>query len=242
MSILRRARRCDRALVVLLAALVVGACGSDEPATSVSTAPGGGYGEAASAQRAEERPVRIVVLGDSLAAGLALEEAQAFPALVERQLLERGYDVEVVNAGVSGDTSAGGLRRIDWVLRQEPDLVVVELGANDGLRGLPVAETESNLERIIERAQRSGARVLLAGMRIPSNYGPRYTAEFAAVYPRLAERTGAALIPFLLDGVALDPRLNLPDRIHPNPAGHRKIADTVLPYVEPLVREIDKAR
>lgn len=193
--------------------------------------------ESSAAADAEPAPVRVVVLGDSLAAGLSLEEGQAFPALVEAALVEQGLDVEVINAGVSGDTSAGGLRRLDWMLRQNPDIVVVELGGNDGLRGLPVAETEANLRGIIQRSQEAGARVLLTGMQIPSNYGPEYTEQFTAVYPRLSEELDVALMPFLLEGVALDPALNLPDRIHPNPAGHRVIAENLLPYMERLVRE-----
>ncbi|MDY7095330.1 MAG: GDSL-type esterase/lipase family protein [Acidobacteriota bacterium] len=206
------------------------------PSTASSETPSA-MADSSAAVDSEPAPVRIVVLGDSLAAGLSLEEEQAFPALVEEALVEQGLDVEVINAGVSGDTSAGGLRRLDWMLRQDPDIVVVELGGNDGLRGLPVEETESNLRGIIQRSQQAGARVLLTGMQIPSNYGPEYTEKFTAVYPRLAEELDVALMPFLLEGVALDPTLNLPDRIHPNPAGHRIIAENLLPYLEPLVRE-----
>lgn len=187
-------------------------------------------------------PVRVVFLGDSLAAGLSLGEEQAFPALVGKELEQRGLDVEVVNAGVSGDTSAGGLRRLDWLLRQKPDLMVVELGANDGLRGLPVEETEANLRAIVERARDAGSEILLLGMQIPSNYGPDYTQAFAAVFPRLARELGVELMPFVLDGVALDPELNLPDGIHPNAEGHRRIAASLLPYVEPMVRALAKGR
>ena len=182
--------------------------------------------------------MRVVFLGDSLTAGLSLEESQAFPALVGDALRRDGLDVEVVNAGVSGDTSAGGLRRLDWLLRQKPDLMVVELGANDGLRGLPVSETEANLRSILERIHAAGSEVLLLGMQIPSNYGPEYTERFAAVFPQLAKELHVELMPFLLDGVALDPDLNLSDGIHPNPAGHRKIADHLLPFVEPMVRSL----
>jgi acyl-CoA thioesterase-1 len=235
---------------ILAFALTTLGCGGEAPAPASSTsAPSSPEAantsttsspdiEGAAAEAPEGGPVRVVVLGDSLAAGLSLEEEQAFPALVETALVEQGLEVEVVNAGVSGDTSAGGLRRLDWMLRQNPDIVVVELGANDGLRGLPVEETESNLRGIIQRSQQAGARVLLTGMQIPSNYGPEYTEGFTAVYPRLAEELDVALMPFLLDGVALDPDLNLPDRIHPNPAGHRIIAQNLLPYLEPLVRDV----
>src|SRR6185436_81190 len=133
-------------------------------------------------------------------------------------------DYRVVNAGVSGDTSAGGLRRMDWVLRAHPAVVVVALGANDGLRGQSVAAMRENLEAIVRRAQAGGARVLLIGMRVPSNYGAAYTREFAAVYPDVAKRTGVPLLPFLLEGVAANPGLNQPDGIHPNAEGHRRIA------------------
>lgn len=181
---------------------------------------------------AEDPRPSVVFLGDSLTAGFGLGEAEAFPALVGEQLAGAGTPIQVVNAGVSGDTTAGGARRIDWVLRQEPDLVVVALGGNDGLRGLPVEESEKNLRTIVERAQAAGARVVLAGMLLPPSYGPEYTEAFAAIYPRIAQDLDVALIPFLLEGVAADPALNLPDGIHPNAEGQRRVAEVVLPYVE----------
>lgn len=181
----------------------------------------------------------LIFLGDSLTAGNKLPEEQAFPALIEADLRTAGRAVRVVNGGISGDTTAGGLARLDWLLRQQPDVLFVCLGANDGSRGTPLEATEANLRAIVERAQATGARVLLAGMLMPPNYGPDYTEGFAAIYPRLAEEFQVPLIPFLLEGVALKPELNLYDGVHPNPAGQRVIADTVLPYLEPLLDELE---
>lgn len=177
-------------------------------------------------------PYRVVYLGDSLAAGYGLPEEEAFPAVVEGLLRERGLEIETVNAGVSGDTTAGGRSRIDWLLRQRPDLVVVELGANDGLRGLSPEMTEENLEAIIEAALASGAGVLLTGMKVPPNYGGDYARRFEAVFTRLAETYPVEFLPFLLEGVAGRPALNLADGIHPNAEGHRRVAANLAPYVE----------
>jgi acyl-CoA thioesterase-1 len=178
----------------------------------------------------------IAVLGDSLTAGLGVAAEEAFPALLEARLRREGYDYRVVNAGVSGDTTAGGLRRVDWVLRAKPDVVVVALGANDGLRGQPPAAMRDNLAAIVARLRASGAQVLLAGMLMPPNYGGEYTREFAAVYPEVARRTRVPLMPFLLDGVAAEPRVLQPDGLHPNAAGHQIIAEKLWPYLRPLLR------
>jgi acyl-CoA thioesterase I len=177
----------------------------------------------------------IVALGDSLTAGLGVAADQAYPALLEQRLRREGFAYRVVNAGVSGDTSAGGLRRIDWALRLHPDVVIVALGANDGLRGQPPEALRDNLTRIIERAQAAGARVLLAGMRVPPNYGDAYGCAFAGVYPTVARATGIPLAPFLLDGVAGNPRLNQADGIHPTAEGQRRIAELLWPYLKPLL-------
>jgi acyl-CoA thioesterase-1 len=183
----------------------------------------------------------VVFLGDSLTAGFGLGEDQAFPALVGAELARRGTPVRVINGGISGDTTAGGLERLDWLLAQEPDVLMVELGANDGLRGQPLEAIEANLRAIVERAREAGAEVLLAGMKIPPNYGPEYAAGFEAIFPRLAREQDVALIPFLLDGVAARPELNLPDGIHPNLEGHaivaRAVADALAPLVDGLARE-----
>jgi acyl-CoA thioesterase-1 len=182
---------------------------------------------------------RIVVLGDSLTAGLGLPEDQAYPALLQARLDARDNGWQVVNAGVSGDTSAGGLRRLDWSLDGGAAIVVIALGGNDALRGLPAADLERNLDEAVQRAQSAGARVIVAGMEAPPNTGPDYTQAFRAVYPAVARRRGAALVPFLLDGVAGIETLNQADGIHPNQAGARLVADTVWRVLEPVVRDLE---
>ncbi len=183
-------------------------------------------------------PARLVAfLGDSLTAGHGLDADQAFPALLGARLEADGLAARIVNAGVSGDTTAGGLSRLGWLLDQKPDVLVVGLGANDGLRGLPLDETERNLRAIVERAKGAGAAVLLLGMRIPPSYGPDYTSGFADIYPRVARETGVPLVPFLLDGVGGHPELNLPDGIHPNAEGEKRVAGNVLPYLEKVLRD-----
>lgn len=176
----------------------------------------------------------IVALGDSLTAGWGVAPDEAYPALLEIRVRHEGFAYHVVNAGVSGDTTAGGRRRLDWVLRSRPEIVIVALGANDGLRGQPLAEMQGNLLAIIERLRSAGAKVLLAGMRLPPNYGA-YAREFAATFPVVGRRA-TAFAPFLLEGVAADPRLNQADGIHPNAAGHRVIAERLWPYLLPLMR------
>ena len=178
---------------------------------------------------------RIVMLGDSLTAGYGLDKAQSFPALLQQRLDGAGYRYEVVNAGVSGDTSAGGLRRLDWALDGNVRILVVELGANDGLRGLPVEEMRKNLGEIITRAKSRGISVILAGMEAPPNYGPAYTAAFRQVFRDLAAQHDVPLIPFLLDGVAGDRALNIADGIHPNPEGARILERNVWRTLEPVL-------
>jgi len=167
---------------------------------------------------------KVAFLGDSISAGLHLPGDQAFPAVVQRTLAARGRSFELLNAGLSGDTTAGGLRRVDWILKQQPALVVVELGANDGMRGQPVADIEQNLRAIVERIRARGAAVLLLGMRIPPSYGQSYVEAFDAIYPRIAKDLGIAFVPFFMEGVAADPKLNLPDGIHPTKEGHERLA------------------
>jgi acyl-CoA thioesterase-1 len=183
---------------------------------------------------AEERV--IVALGDSLTAGFGVALDEAWPALVEARLRRDGYAYRVVNAGVSGDTSAGALRRVPWVLRARPEVAIVALGANDGLRGQSAAALRANLTDIVTRLRAGGARVLLAGMRLPPNYGADFAREFAQAFVDVATRARVAFMPFLLDGVAADARLNLPDGIHPNPAGHRVVAERMWPFLRPLLR------
>lgn len=178
---------------------------------------------------------RIVVLGDSLTAGLGLDRDEAFPAVLARRLREAGYRCEVVNAGVSGDTSAGGVRRLEWALDGDVRVLVLALGANDGLRGLPVAEMKANLAAIIRRAKARGIAVLLAGMEAPPNLGPAYTAEFREAFRALAREEQVPLVRFLLEGVAGQAALNQPDGMHPNAEGARRIAEHLWPALEPLV-------
>ncbi len=177
----------------------------------------------------------IVALGDSLTAGWGVAADEAYPARLEMRLRREGYPYRVVNAGVSGDTTAGGLRRVDWVLRAGPEIVIVALGANDGLRGQSPQAMRANLAAIVARLQTAGSRILLAGMRMPPNYGAEFTTEFQAVFPAVARSAKVALMPFLLDGVAAEPRLNQPDGIHPTAAGHQVIADRLWPYLRPLL-------
>jgi acyl-CoA thioesterase I len=177
---------------------------------------------------------KIVILGDSLTAGLGLRVDQAYPTLLQRRLTDEGLNYEVVNAGVSGDTSAGGLSRLDWALQGNVRVLLVALGGNDGLRGLPVEQLRQNLASIIERAQARGIRVILAGMEAPRNYGDDYIDSFHEVYPALARKYNVALVPFLLQGVAGSEVLNQADGIHPTAAGARIVADNVWAVLEPL--------
>ncbi len=177
----------------------------------------------------------LVAFGDSLTAGFGVPVADAYPARLERRLREQGFAYRVLNAGVSGDTTAGGLRRVDVVLKARPRIVILELGANDGLRGLPPERTRDNLAQIIERLQAGGAIVVLAGMRVPPNYGDRYATAFAAIFPELARRYRLPLIPFFLDGVATEPALTQDDGIHPNGEGYRVIVDRIWPILHPVL-------
>ncbi|ROR35199.1 arylesterase [Inmirania thermothiophila] len=182
------------------------------------------------------RPV-LLVLGDSLSAGYGLAPGQGWVDLLGRRLAERGYPHRVVNASVSGETSGGGLERLPALLaRHRPAVVVVELGGNDGLRGLGLERTRANLAAVVRRARAAGARVLLVGMRLPPNYGPLYTRRFAALYREIARDEGVPLVPFLLEGVALAPGMMQADGIHPTAAAQPRLLDNVWPHLEPLLR------
>lgn len=182
-------------------------------------------------------PVRILALGDSLTAGYGLPPDAAFPAVLQRALAAEGLDAVVVNAGVSGDTSAGGRARLAWALGDGAHIAIVELGANDALRGLDPGAMEANLDVILSELRRRGVAVLLAGMKAPRNLDPAYVRQFDAVFPRLARRHGAAFYPFFLEGVAGVPQRTLPDGIHPNREGVEEIVRRILPLVRDLVRE-----
>jgi acyl-CoA thioesterase-1 len=180
---------------------------------------------------AQSAPVRIAVLGDSLAAGYGLEPEQAFPVRLEAALKAQGRTVTVLNQGVSGDTTAGGLDRLDWMLADKPDIVLVELGGNDALRGIDPATTEKNLAAIVEKLQAAHVTVWLAGMMAPRNLGSDYVKAFDGLYKRIADKYKVPLYSFILDGVAQDPALNQADGLHPNPKGAQIVADKLLPFV-----------
>lgn len=187
-------------------------------------------------------PLKVLCLGDSLTAGFGLTEEQAYPAILEKQLKNKGYEVKVQNAGVSGDTTAGGVRRVNWYLNSHVDVLVLALGANDGLRGLPVKNTEQNLQQIIDFVRQKNPRVkiILAGMKVPPNMGRDYSAAFEQLFPRLAKKNNLPLIPFLLDGVAGIKEFNLADGVHPNAKGQNMIATSVLKGLLPLLNELKK--
>ena len=181
-----------------------------------------------------ERP-NIVAFGDSLTAGLGVPRDQSYPAQLQRKLDAAGYAYRVVNSGVSGETTAGGVRRVSWVLKNKPAIVILELGGNDGLRGLSLQETKANLERIIQQLQQSSVTIVLAGMKLPPNYGQDYIEGFEALYQALAKQYRLTLIPFFLDGVAASSSLNQADGIHPTGEGYRIIVEKLLPTLEPLL-------
>lgn len=185
-----------------------------------------------------EEKFKILAFGDSLTAGYGLATGDSFAARLEAALNERGYQVEVINAGVSGDTSAGGAGRIDWSLADRPDLVIVELGANDALRGLDPEDTRRNLMTIIGRSRQAGARVLLAGMKAPRSLGADYVGRFDPIYPQIAAELAVPLYPFFLEGVTGRPELNQRDGIHPTAAGVEIIVAGILPYVEKLIKDL----
>ncbi|MBM3818643.1 MAG: arylesterase [Acidimicrobiia bacterium] len=222
-----------RRLLPLVLLLAVGCAPSEDSASSSTRAtenPGTG-------SRSPVARPRVVFLGDSLTAGLGLPREQSVPSLVQARLDAAGYNYEVVNAGVSGDTSAGGLSRLDWSLDGDVDVLVIELGANDGLRGLPPAQMKKNLEEIVTRAKSRGITVILTGMEAPPNYGPLYTAEFRNVFKDLADDHDVAFVPFFLEGVAGNPTLNQRDGIHPNAEGARIVEQLVWQTLEPVLEK-----
>ena len=225
----------------LIGALILVAAGCGQPDSERST-PAREATASPTSPAPTQPPVstpRIVFLGDSLTAGYGLVRGEEVSALIQSRLTSHGYRYEVVNAGVSGDTSAGGLSRLDWSLDGNVTALVIELGANDGLRGLPVEQMKRNLSEIITRAQQRGIKVVLTGMEAPPNYGPLYTAEFRQVYLDLAKEHDVVFMPFYLDGVAGVPSLNLSDGIHPNAAGSRIIEERLWRVLEPLLDKQD---
>ncbi len=191
---------------------------------------------ALAARPADAASVKILAMGTSLTQGYGLPPGTEFTTVLQEKLKSAGVDATIVNAGVSGDTSAGGLSRLDWSLADNPKAAIIELGSNDALRGLAPAQTEKNLSAILARLKAAHVAVLLCGMRAPRNLGPEYAAQFDAIYPKLAKQYGVLFYPFILDGVALDPKLNQADGIHPNPAGVQIIVRRILPDVIRLIK------
>ena len=218
----------------MIGTLGAGACQRD-PATREAAATESASAAAAAATPAPAGRPRVVAFGDSLTAGLGLAPDIAWPALVQQKITAAGLDVEVVNAGVSGDTTAGGLRRLDWALDGDVKVLVLELGANDGLRGLPVDQMRDNLSQMIAMARGRGITVLLCGMEAPPNFGPQYTRDFREAFVSLAGEHDVAFIPFMLAGVAGDAALNQADGIHPNEEGTRRVADLIWQSLKPLL-------
>jgi acyl-CoA thioesterase-1 len=183
---------------------------------------------------------RILFFGDSITAGLGVEEEEAFPALVQQKIDSLGWNFNAVNAGLSGETSAGGLRRVDWMLRQPVSVFVLELGGNDGLRGIDLSVTKKNLQKIIDKVEGKypQVRIVLAGMQVPPNLGPEYTEKFKSMYPELAEKNDAALIPFLLEDVGRNPERMQSDGIHPNVEGHQVLAENAWDTLKPILQTL----
>jgi acyl-CoA thioesterase-1 len=228
-------RRVSETAPLALCLLIAGAaaCSRSSPESAADRPPA----VAASSPAPDSRP-KVVVLGDSLTAGLGLVPTESFPAVLQRRIDDARLRFDVVNAGVSGDTSAGGLRRLDWSLQDGARVLVLALGANDGLRGLPVRELKRNLATVIERAQAKGILVVLAGMEAPPNYGAEYATAFRQAYRDLATQYHVPLVPFLLDRVAGQPGLNQADGIHPNVRGAQIVADTVWAVLKPELERL----
>lgn len=185
----------------------------------------------------QDQPKRIIFFGDSITAGYGIPIENAFPAIIQQKANDAGLNYQVINAGLSGETTAGGLNRIDWILRSKPDVFILELGGNDGLRGLSLEESEKNLRAMVEKVRKANpkAKIILAGMQIPPNLGQDYTQKFKSLFPDLAKELNTELIPFLLEGVGGDPQLNLSDGIHPNQKGHAIVAETVWQFLKPML-------
>lgn len=238
--------KCRVCSLVAVSVLVAG-CSRAERDAADAVAPPGRSAPPAVETRSAVRPFdtpglaqgrpRVVFLGDSLTAGYGLPKEQSVPSLVQKHLDEEGFNYEAVNHGVSGDTSAGGVSRLDWALTGDVRVLVIELGANDGLRGLPVESTKANLSDIITRAKARGVAVLLTGMEAPPNHGPVYTAQFRQAFADLARDHRVAFVPFYLEGVAGNPALNISDGIHPNAEGAALVEKTVWKALEPLLEQ-----
>ncbi|MCL7489125.1 MAG: arylesterase [Desulfobulbaceae bacterium] len=218
-------RHIHHILLLLLASLLFLSCDRNEP-----TPP------AEETKAAPQYEGTIIAVGDSLTAGLGVAEAAAWPALLEDKLRQNGYNWQVINAGISGETSSGAFSRIKWITAQKPDIVILSTGANDGLRGIPVPVIKENISKAVQMLREENIIVVLAGMQIVRNLGPDYTSAFADIYPAVAQEQECILIPFLLRNVAGEPALNQADTIHPNEEGHKIIVETVYPFILKAVR------
>jgi acyl-CoA thioesterase-1 len=243
--ILRRYSRLPGLLgvcvLVVLASACAGlaiSCGMEKPGDQPASQRGPQTPPDPPASRTEDERPKIAILGDSLTAGLGLLETQSYPHLLQKKIDADGFRYEVINGGVSGDTSAGGLRRLDWVMQEDVRVLIVALGANDGLRGLSVSEMKHNLGQIIETARAKHVSVILAGMEAPPNYGAEYASSFRQAYRELALQYRVPLIPFLLDKVAGQAALNQADGVHPNPQGAEIVADTVWSRLKPMLNQL----
>lgn len=222
--------------ILFAASMLFSSCQRAPDSPTTEKIPTAATSSALNTTESESLPA-IVAFGDSLTAGFGLREDQSFTTLLQKKIDEKGYRYRVVNAGVSGDTSAGGVRRIDWSLRGEVKFLILELGANDALRGQPVSEMKKNLARIIERAQSGGVTVILAGMEAPPNLGAQYTQEFRQAYRDLAKQYQITFIPFVLEGIGGISEMNQPDGIHPNAEGEKIMAENVWRALEPLLKQ-----
>ncbi len=223
------AKAAHAAFIIVMLLLFLVGCGNESAARD--TVPK----KAAPKQIAR---ITIVAVGDSLTAGLGVDESEAYPAVLQKKLTRNGYHVNVINAGVSGETSSGTLSRIKWVISSlKPDIIILETGANDGLRGIDPDVLEKNLDRIVSIIKANHIKVLLCGMKMLPNLGPEYVKAFARIYPEIARKYAIPLIPFFLDGVAGHPRFNQADGLHPTAAGYRRIVDYIYPYVLGVIKE-----
>ncbi len=228
-------RRSVIQLFILCIFLVISACGDSKQKDAKTETDE----NSVNSTTGEENKKVILFFGNSLTAGYGLDSGEDFPAIIQEKVDSLGLDYEVVNAGLSGETTASGKNRIDWVLKQNVDIFVLELGANDGLRGIPLTETKSNLQEIIDyvRQENPDTKIILAGMQIPPNMGPEYTSEFKNIFPELAEKNDVELIPFLLEGVAGNPELNQQDGIHPTAQGQEIVARNVWEVLKPQINK-----
>jgi len=213
--------------IFLLLVFVLSGCDRQESSVNINAEP---------LQPAKNYEGTVIAMGNSLTAGLGVAEEEAYPAMLEKKLQQNGYNWRVINGGISGETSSGALARINWIIAQQPDIVILETGANDGMRGINTGFIRKNISQTVQLLKEAGAEVVLAGMQMLQNLGPVYTEQFAEVYPAVAKEQQVILIPFFLEKVAGDRSLNLADGIHPTPAGHQIVAQTVYPYVVEAIK------